>query len=70
MTNPSNPDAMNSILRGRPAPAGQATPATPDDPIVQAKEIAAEVAGQIDTLRKLLAKASTPGSNPFAPKEG
>ncbi len=66
MTNPSNPDAMNSILRGRPAPAGQATPATPDDPIVQAKELAAEVAGQLDTLRKLLAKSDATTTNPFA----
>jgi len=52
--------SMNQVLRGRAsAPAGQADPAAPADPLDQAKQIAAEVAGQLDTLRKLLTKAST-----------
>lgn len=60
MTNPSNPDAMNSLMRGRPVPTGQANgDAPPADPLAEAKQIAAEVAGQLDTLRKLLTKAST-----------
>lgn len=60
---------MNQVLRGRGRPAGTGGQATPDaDPIDQAKELAAEIAGQIDTLNKLLAKASAPGANPFASK--
>ena len=58
MTTPSNPDAMNSLMRGRPVPTGQTTADAPADPLDQAKEIAAGLAGQIDTLRKLLTKAS------------
>ncbi len=63
--------SMNQVLRGRGhqgVPTGQANADAPDDPIAQAKEIAAEIAGQLDTLTKLLAKASAPGANPFAPK--
>jgi len=54
MTTPAN-SPMNEVLRGRgrTVPTGQANAA--DDPIAQAKEIAAELAGQLDTLRKLLA---------------
>ncbi len=68
MTTPDS--SMNNVLRGRgrPVPTGQANPDAPDDPIDQAKEIAAGLAGQIDTLNKLLAKASAPGANPFASK--
>ncbi len=52
--------SMNQVLRGRAsAPAGQANGDAPADPLDQAKQIAAEVAGQLDTLRKLLTKAST-----------
>jgi len=60
MTTPSNPDAMNSLMRGRgrPVPIGQTNADAPADPLDQAKEIAAGLAGQIDTLRKLLIKAS------------
>lgn len=60
MTTPSNPDAMNSLMRGRgrPVPTGQTDADAPADPLDQAKEIAAGLAGQIDTLRKLLIKAS------------
>ena len=68
MTNPSNPDAMNSLMRGRPVPAGQANTDAPADPITQAREIARQIAGQLDTLNKLLAKASAPGANSFASK--
>jgi len=59
MTAPDS--SMNQVLRGRAsAPAGQANgDAPPADPIAEAKQIAAEVAGQLDTLRKLLTKAST-----------
>jgi len=50
---------MNQVLRsrGRAVPAGQANADAPDDPIAQAKELAGELAGQLDTLRKLLVKA-------------
>ncbi len=68
MTTPES--SMNNVLRGRgrPVPTGQANTDAPADPITQAREIAAELAGQIDTLNKLLAKASAPGANPFASK--
>lgn len=68
MTTPES--SMNNVLRGRgrPVPTGQATPDAPADPITQAREIAREIAGQLDTLTKLLAKASAPGANPFASK--
>ena len=67
MTNADS--SMNQVLRGRAsAPAGQANADAPTDPLDQAKEIAAGLAGQIDTLNKLLAKASAPGANPFASK--
>ena len=69
MTTPES--SMNNVLRGRgrPVPAGQATPDPPPaDPITQAREIAREIAGQLDTLNKLLAKAAAPGANPFASK--
>ncbi len=66
MTTPES--SMNNVLRGRgrPVPSGQTTPDAPTDPITQAKEIAAELGSQIDTLNKLLAKAAAPGTNPFA----
>jgi len=71
MTNPNNPDAMNNILRGRGRPAGTGGQATPDaDPIDQAKELTREIASELDTLTKLLSKASDGGANPFAQKEG
>ena len=68
MTTPDS--SMNQVLRsrGRAVPAGQANADAPDDPIAQAKELAAEIRGQIDTLNKLLARASAPGANPFASK--
>jgi len=68
MTAPES--SMNNVLRGRgrPVPAGQANADAPADPITQAREIAREIAGQLDTLNKLLAKASAPGANPFASK--
>jgi len=58
MTTPDS--SMNQVLRsrGRAVPAGQANADAPDDPIAQAKELAGELAGQLDTLRKLLVKAS------------
>jgi len=60
MTTPdSTPDSsMNRVLRsrGRAVPAGQAN--ADADPIAEARAIAGEIAGQLDTLRKLLAKAS------------
>ncbi len=58
MTTPDS--SMNQVLRsrGRAVPAGQANADAPADPIAQAKELAGEIAGQLDTLRKLLAKAS------------
>jgi len=66
MTTPDS--SMNNVLRGR----GRAVPteqANADaDPLAQAKELAAELASQLDTLNKLLAKASAPGANPFASK--
>lgn len=69
MTNADS--SMNQVLRGRAsAPAGQANADAPTDPITQAREIAREIAGQLDTLTRLLAKASAPGANPFAQKEG
>ncbi len=57
MTTPDS--SMNQVLRsrGRAVPAGQANADAPDDPISEAKELAGEIAGQIDTLTKLLAKA-------------
>ncbi len=72
MTTPNNPDAMNSILRGRgrPAPTGQANTDAPDDPIAQAKEIVAGLASELDTLKRLLTEASAANKNPFAQKEG
>jgi len=56
MTTPDS--SMNQVLRsrGRAVPAGQANADAPDDPIAQAKELAGEIAGQLDTLRKLLVK--------------
>jgi len=68
MTTPES--SMNNVLRGRgrPVPSGQANTDAPTDPIAQAREIAAGLASQIDTLTKLLAKASAPGANPFASK--
>ncbi len=68
MTTPES--SMNNVLRGRgrPVPAGQANTDAPTDPITQAREIAREIAGQLDTLNKLLAKAAAPGPNPFASK--
>ncbi len=68
MTTPDS--SMNNVLRGRgrPVPTGQANTDAPADPIDQAREIAREIAGQLDTLNKLLAKASAPGANPFASK--
>ena len=66
MTPPNSP--MNSMVRGRAVPAGQPNADAPDDPIAQAKELAGELAGQLDTLRRLLSKASAPGANPFASK--
>jgi len=67
MTTPDNPGAMNNILRGRGRPAGTGGQATPDaDPITQAKELAREIAGQLDTLTKLLAKSDATTTNPFA----
>jgi len=68
MTTPES--SMNNVLRGRgrPVPAGQANTDAPADPITQAREIAREIAGQLDTLNKLLAKAAAPGANPFASK--
>ncbi len=58
MTTPDS--SMNQVLRsrGRAVPAGQANADAPADPISEAKELAAEIAGQIDTLNKLLAKAA------------
>ena len=47
---------MNEVLRGRGH--GQANADAPTDPISEAKELAAEIAGQLDTLTKLLAKAA------------
>jgi len=68
MTSPDS--SMNNVLRGRGrlVPAGQANTDAPADPITQAREIAREIAGQLDTLTKLLAEASAPGANPFASK--
>lgn len=63
MTTPAN-SPMNEVLRGRTVPTGQAN--ADDDPIAQAKELAGEIAALLDTLNKLLAKASAPGANPFA----
>ena len=69
MTTPES--SMNQVLRGRAsAPAGQATATTPTDPLAEAKQIAAELGGQVDTLNRLLAKAAAASNNPFAPKEG
>jgi len=49
--------SMNNVLRGRGRPVpGQ--PTADADPLAQAKELAGEIAGQLDTLTKLLAKAS------------
>jgi len=68
MTTPES--SMNNVLRGRgrPVPTGQANPDAPADPLAQAKEIAAGLASELDTLTKLLAKASAPGATPFASK--
>ncbi len=68
MTTPES--SMNNVLRGRgrPVPTGQPNTDAPADPITQAREIAREISGQLDTLTKLLAKASAPGANPFASK--
>ncbi len=72
MTTPES--SMNNVLRGRgpgrQVPTGQANTDAPADPITQAREIARELAGQIDTLNRLLAKAAAANKNPFASKEG
>lgn len=69
MTSADN-SSMNQVLRGRgrPVPTGQANADAPADPISEAKELAAEIRGQLDTLTRLLAKVSAPGANPFASK--
>lgn len=66
MTTPDS--SMNNVLRGRARVVPNAQANADDDPIAQAKELAAEIAGQLDTLNKLLGKASAPGANPFASK--
>ncbi len=65
MTSADN-SSMNQVLRGRgrPVPTGQ--PIADADPLAQAREVAAGLASQLDTLTKLLAKAEAGGTNPFA----
>ncbi len=63
MTTPDS--SMNQVLRGRGRPVS-ASPASPDaDPLAQAKAIAGELAGQLDTLNRLLAKAEAAAAKPL-----
>ncbi len=66
MTNAESP--MNAVLRGRgrTVPNGQANANADADPLAEARAIAGELAGSVDTLRKLLAKAEAADANPFA----
>jgi len=64
MTNADS--SMNTMMRGRGRPVSAGQPNADADPLAEARAIAGELASQVDSLSRLLAKAESANANPFA----